>query len=60
MKRLTLDIDNETHRRLRMQAAATGLTMADLGRVLIGEYLDANEQEQSRVHDLAGQQRAVS
>lgn len=53
MKRLTLDIDDETHRLLRIQAATTGLTMADLGRALISDYLDANESRQAHLDDLA-------
>ena len=36
-KRLTIDIDGETHRRLRVRAAAEGRTMADIVRALIDD-----------------------
>lgn len=60
MKRLTLDIDDEAHRRLRIQAATTGLTMADLGRALIRDYLDADEGRQEQLHGLARDLKAAS
>ncbi len=36
-RRLTIDIDRETHRRLRVRAAAEGRTMADIVRALIDD-----------------------
>ena len=36
-KRLTIDIDGETHRRLRVRAAAEQRTMADIVRALIDD-----------------------
>ena len=60
MKRLTLDIDEETHREFRIQAATTGLTMVDLGRALIRDYLDADEARQGRMHELAAELKEAS
>jgi hypothetical protein len=42
MKRLTLDVPAEVHRRLKVHCASTGLNMAELCRALIVKALAAD------------------
>jgi plasmid stability protein len=53
VKRLTLDLEDDLHREFRVQAATVGISMADIGRALFREYLDASEDRKDEIHRLA-------
>lgn len=55
MKRLTLDLDDELHRELRVRAATLGVPMSDLCRALLRDYLAAPARRQEQVEKAARQ-----
>jgi hypothetical protein len=48
MKRLSVDLSDETHRELKVHCASEGLDMAEIARRLIEEYLEKVKKKQSK------------
>ena len=48
MKRFTVDLPEENHRRLKMLCVSKGMNMADVIRKLVEEYLAKAEIKQKR------------
>ena len=48
MKRYTLDLDEELHKRLKVHCAIQDLDMSEVIRKLIAEYLTKVEKKQSK------------
>ena len=48
MKRFTLDLPEELHRRLKLHCVANGMNMADVIRELVQGYLAKEEKKTKR------------
>jgi metal-responsive CopG/Arc/MetJ family transcriptional regulator len=48
MKRYTLDLTEELHKKLKVHCAIEGLEMSEVIRKLIADYLEKAERKQSK------------
>ena len=48
MKRLTIDLQDESHKRLKVHCAVEGKDMAEVIRILVDEYLARIEKKKGK------------
>lgn len=56
MKRLTIDLDDDTHQALKVASVQAGVTMVDVVRTLVADLLAADRESADAVYDRARSQ----